>query len=82
MRELENRRAAVAFWTLLSAVVVTTLATVAGNLAPVLLSPDACDACGYLAVGLVATAHALPLAAGLVRVARAPILLRLVGSEA
>jgi len=82
MRDLESRRAAVAFWTLLSAVVVTTLATVAGNLAPALLPSDACDACGYLAFGLIATAHALPLAAGLVRVARAPAPLRLVSSEA
>jgi len=60
MRDLESRRAAVAFWTLLSAVVVTTLATVAGNLAPALLPSDACDACGYLAFGLIATAHAWP----------------------
>jgi len=82
MRDLESRRAAVAFWTLLSAVVVTTLATVIGNLAPAVLSADACDACGYLAFGLIATAHALPLAAGMIRVVRTPVPLTLVAERA
>jgi hypothetical protein len=82
MRELESRRAAVAFWTLLSAVIVTTLAAVIGHLSPAFLSLDACDACGYLACGLIATAHALPLAAGVMRVMRTPIPLTLVAERA
>jgi len=66
MRDLDRRRTAVAFWTLLSAVVAITLASVIGHLAPALLSSDAGDACGCLALGLVALAHGVPLAAGLV----------------
>jgi hypothetical protein len=66
MRDLDRRPAAIAFWTLLRAVVVITLASVIGHLAPALLSSDTCDACGCFALGLLATAHALPLAAVLV----------------
>jgi hypothetical protein len=82
MRDLESRRAAVAFWMLLGAVIVTALATVIGNLAPAVLPLDACDALGFAALALLAMAHALPLAAGLVRLVRAPVPLRLVSGEA
>ena len=82
MRDLESRRAAIAFWTLLGAVTVTTLATVAGNLAPASLPPDACDALGFLALALLVTAHVLPLVAGLVRIGRTPVPLPLVSREA
>jgi len=81
MSELGSRRAAVAFWTLLGAVAVTTLATVTGNLAPAILSRDACDALGFIALGLGFTAHALPLVAGLIRISR-PVPLQLVSGEA
>jgi len=84
MTDGECRLAAAALWTLLSAVVVTTLATAAGNLAPALLGPGARDALGLAALGLILLAHALPLAAGLVRPSRppAPVPLVLVGGQA
>jgi uncharacterized membrane protein len=82
MGDLESRRAAVAFWTLLSAVAITVLATVIGNLARSILPPDASDALGFMALGLLATAHALPLAAGLVRVVRTAVPLALASGEA
>jgi hypothetical protein len=82
MKELEGRRVAVAFWTLLGAVVMTVLATVTGNLMPAALSLDTRDALGYVALGLIAAAHALTLAAGLTRLARPPVSLRLAGERA
>jgi hypothetical protein len=81
MNDLENRRAAVAFWTLLGAVAVTTLATVTGNLAPGALSPDARDALGFVALGLAFAAHALPLISSLIRVSR-PVPLQLASGGA
>ncbi|MDB5360012.1 MAG: hypothetical protein JWO51_1309 [Rhodospirillales bacterium] len=81
MSDLESRRAAVAFWTLLGAVAVTTLATATGNLAPGVLSPDARDALGFIALGLAFAAHALPLVAGLIRISR-PVPLQLASGGA
>lgn len=82
MRDLDSWLAAVAFWTLLGAVAVATLATVTGNLAPAALPHDACDAFGFMALGLLATAHALPVAVGLTRALRTPAPLALASGEA
>ena len=78
------RQAAVAFWALLGAVGVITLAAVAGNLAPALLPAGPRDALGLMALGLIFAAHVLPPAAGLARLARPPasVPLGLVGGEA
>ncbi len=77
MKDLEGRRVAVAFWTFLASVAVTVLASVTGNLMPAALSPEGCDALGFLALGLALAAHTLPLAAGLTRLARPPVPLQL-----
>ena len=82
MLDSGSRPAAVALWILLAAVVVTALATVVGHLAPALLPAGPRDALGLAALGLVFVAHALPLAAGLVRVAPVPVALSLLGGEA
>ena len=82
MKDLEPRRAAVAFWTLLASVVVTVFAGAIGNLAPALLPLTACDALGLVALGLAFVAHGLPLAAGLTRLARPPVPLQLAGVAA
>jgi hypothetical protein len=71
-----------AFWTLLSAVVVTTLAIVIGNLAPAVLSHNGCDAFGYLAFGLIAMAYTVPLAVGAMQAARTAFLPPLVPKQA
>ena len=82
MKDLEPRRAAVAFWTLLASVVVTVFAGAIGNLAPALLPLTTCDTLGLVALGLALAAHALPLAAGLTRLARPPVPLQLAGVAA
>jgi len=82
MKDLEGRRAAAAFWALLAAVTVTVLASVAGHLAPALLPLTTCDTLGLVALGLALAAHALPLAAGLTRLARPPVPLQLAGVAA
>jgi hypothetical protein len=82
MRDLGSRRAAVALWMLLGAVAVATLTIVIGNLAPAALPHDACNALGFVTLGLLATAHVLPVAAGLARALRAPAPLALAAGEA
>lgn len=82
MGDLASRRASVAFWTLLSGVVVTVLATVIGNLAPAALPSGLRDVLGYMALGLMALAHVLPVIAGLTRLVRPPVPLRLVPERA
>jgi hypothetical protein len=72
MMDWKCRQAAIALWTLLSAAILATLATVSGNLAPALLSRGPRDALGIVALGLILLAHMLPLAAGLARGSRAP----------
>lgn len=81
MRELEGRHLVVAFWTLLAAAVVITLASVVGNLKPGLLPPDVLDIFGLLALGLVFGAHVLPPIAALFHILRTLAPLRPAANE-